>query len=1221
MRFVSVAVFLPPFSFSYQVAVAASNTVGRGSPSAWSAVTNTSNATNATAPLRILIVEVTQSSYSLTWSAPLDSGGAPVSAYHLYGWRIGVHVGCDCSRAGVCVCVCVRETTLQGTNEAPRIDVVAPTARSASVLHILGGVTYSVTLRAVTGSAPEELLLGLPTAPVAIHTRSPTPPVAPANFSISNLTSSLVELSWSETVETGGQAVACYRVEYLLVGTVPNMCAVVNLTATEGVWGYADNVTDSGGATTSFFAALPLTTLNVTAQVAPPAAGTPTTFTSHGCFTDRRIQLVVASGDLRAYRVVTVSQPHALQVGGTEMTSNPTRTAVMMVPARPPNPPPRPVALVVTATTVSLGIDAPSFNGACPITTMALFWWARAGVGTNGNAGTGEWVVTQLWNETRDFSTLKGQNPLRYQSSDLIRATPYKYALTATNALGTSPTSALLDVTTAVAPSSPPLNLTVNASGYVTANLSWAAPFDTGGSAVVRYDVVVGHMHNGSAVPLQYWFTVTTDGPGTFVTIPETKGLMPDTSYACRVRAVTNAGTMAGYLSDTAYFTTKPPRPCPLNCSGHGTCHLWNGSCLCDTGYATPDCATIDGAAGVAYVAIVVDPDDRAGFVAQFSRDVAHFLNVSASRVHVLDLTAVLDPTKPASQEGRRLALGEDGAEKVGAKASASPAGSSGWPRYSPGVHQWIAHAPVPGTPAYRGMVLVEPDEPQAVRALHSALASSPPSPSSSPSPSLSSPPSPPPVSSSSSPWVLVPREDGFDAAAGASNVELPVARALLVANTHTRVYFVVLRDDTPGAPNATVLMDEFVTEAVQGSHEVAGLGISAVVQPGNGGNSTVVGVAAPACELLDTCDACLAEPGCGFCQQRGLCEVGSALGPAFGSPTCDGEWYHEDGAASTCLPHCSTLTGCDACMGRPDCTFCESNNTCAPRMPLAARGVCPNTQGVGWMTDFTSCPSQRCLRYNDCANCVLDSGCGYCSGANRCFAGNSFQPTGPAQNCLQADWRYANCFLKCPGEVFCGDCLASSYQGKCGWCPSLLRCGAAAPAAPGTLSQGPLSGSCPDFISNSSECLLHGATDAERCHAATGCGSCLTTKVTGAVNCSWCHSSFGQGVCRLDTQENRNLCVVENGDMPQTDYCVERCSSEHYAYVLRNGSGFVLGCVCLADAMIPMPTMCVAKLSLAKPRCVLPAMQTRANRLRFCGYRRLSERTHSRVVCGTPDV
>ena len=84
------------------------------------------------------------------------------------------------------------------------------------------------------------------------------------------------------------------------------------------------------------------------------------------------------------------------------------------------------------------------------------------------------------------------------------------------------------------------------------------------------------------------------------------------------------------------------------------------------------------------------------------------------------------------------------------------------------------------------------------------------------------------------------------------------------------------------------------------------------------------------ACNYQD-CRQCTKDPNCGWCDIKGICQAGDALGPKQGlvGEPCS-MWSFDTCGGSTC----TGLKTCDDCMGDPDCGWCEDSCSCQSKHP-----------------------------------------------------------------------------------------------------------------------------------------------------------------------------------------------------------------------------------------------------------------------------------------------
>lgn len=722
--------------------------------------------------------------------------------------------------------------------------------------------------------------------------------------------------------------------------------------------------------------------------------------------------------------------------------------AVLVLPAASAPSPVKVVAAnAVTTVELQLGVVVP-FDGGCPMTNLTL---TRAAVPSSAPTGPQDaWssIVTQ------------GDVPVEgsqwaVNNVNLTRATQYTFSVTAGNALGVtldqgSSGAGGFVFATAVATPTVPRNFAATRVEAWMIQLDWSPPADDGGASVHEYRVYMATaLANGQAPSFGYILVFEDANTRLVVQEPE---VAPNTTYSFYVLAVNSAGS--GKASPPLLVTTLPPLPCPNDCSDHGSCHAWNGTCTCDRGYAPPACDTYDGQRVDVVVDGEVAPAEKEAFIASFVERMAPVLLVPAERLVVLELITIAsrrlaDVLTPAAFEHALLGVvEEDGVEEEDEFAAVDGRGHDlrglGLERQG----AWHIHGTSLGFVENRAALL----------AAAPGTYSQPPLPSPSVSASI---------------------------------------RALL--GVRTRVVFVVLPATTLSPMPPAAVAQRFRTMAASSDPSVGALGIASVEVSGE---ASVV-VVPPSCASASACSSCNAITGCGWCLSTGSCVAGTGAGPGFGYATCP-EYYNPAAPSpnNVCLPPCTSLgSSCDDCLARTDCRYCEATQQCHSRLPET--GSCP-----AWDYLPSRCPSQRCPALTSSGACVLDLGCGYCDlGKGACLAGDSFGPTEPGTSCLSAKWRYGPYGNLCGEKQTCESCFATA-DGGCGWCTGRQKCATA--NKPGHVnSTSPLSGTCTngEWVGNSVDCAPVPPTDSERCIAATTCSECLAVQTEDPAGCGWCSS------------------------------------------------------------------------------------------------------------------
>ncbi|HET7337822.1 MAG TPA: fibronectin type III domain-containing protein [Candidatus Nitrosotalea sp.] len=185
-----------------------------------------------------------------------------------------------------------------------------------------------------------------------------------------------------------------------------------------------------------------------------------------------------------------------------------------------------------------------------------LSWTAPSNDG--GSAITG-YSIERSTDSGSTWNTLvanTGSSSTTYSDIGLTSSTSYTYRVSAINSVGTGSPSNVASATTSVSTSVPqsPTGLTASAISSSTINLSWNAPGNDGGSAIIGYKIERTTM-GGT------WSVIVPNTGSTTTTYSDT-GLLPLLTYTYRVSAINSVGT--SLPSDTASATTHLVGPVPV---------------------------------------------------------------------------------------------------------------------------------------------------------------------------------------------------------------------------------------------------------------------------------------------------------------------------------------------------------------------------------------------------------------------------------------------------------------------------------------------------------------------------------------------------------------------------------------------------------------------------------------------------------------------------------
>ena len=167
----------------------------------------------------------------------------------------------------------------------------------------------------------------------------------------------------------------------------------------------------------------------------------------------------------------------------------------------------------------------------------------------NGGAAISDYDVRYQEGSTAGGTwTALGQTTTSYTVSSLDKGTEYTFQVRAVNSVGDSAASSSDTTTTLTTVPGAPTSLSVT-TGETTADLSWTAPTDTGGTAITEY---------------QYRFTTGSTAGGTWTDTDSTavsvtiSSLTADTEYTFQVRAVNSVGNSVASTAVTATTDAEP---------------------------------------------------------------------------------------------------------------------------------------------------------------------------------------------------------------------------------------------------------------------------------------------------------------------------------------------------------------------------------------------------------------------------------------------------------------------------------------------------------------------------------------------------------------------------------------------------------------------------------------------------------------------------------------
>ena len=565
--------------------VAAINDEGTGDFS--NVASGTTNTGTPTAPLSLRARADGPTSITLTWNPPSSDNGSRIT-----GYRIRMRTSANSAWITISNNTFSTATTYEHTNLQPV-------------------TTYRYQVAAINA-------VGVgPWSPEASTRTHAAPPDAPPTISARSVSTSQINLSWSVPRNTGGAPILGYRIEASRDGTSWRI-----ITANTGstartyshrnllpgaTWHYRVSAINSAGV------GAPSGVTRATTLSVPPGAPTSLRATPGGFGGRDRIVLTwrAPSSDggspITGYRVdvsTSRSGPWTILARSTGTASTTyTHTGlgpgmtryyrVAAVNARGTGD----FSAVATGATNAGPPDAPQnlrANADGP-TAITIAWETP---GDNGAAITGYRIRARLVTES-GWTTIRnntGSTATSFQHTNLQPVTTYRYQVAAINSEGAGPWSPEAGARTPADVPAPPTNLTARAMGTSQIDLSWRAPTNTGGAAILGYRIEVSS--DGGA----NWRILARHTQSTTTTFSD-RNLPPATTRHYRVSAINLAGV--GRASTVARATTDaavPAAPRNLTATADGTSEI-------DLSWRVP---TTDGGAQITGYRIEISEDGSA---------------------------------------------------------------------------------------------------------------------------------------------------------------------------------------------------------------------------------------------------------------------------------------------------------------------------------------------------------------------------------------------------------------------------------------------------------------------------------------------------------------------------------------------------------------------------------------------------------------------------------
>ena len=425
------------------------------------------------------------------------------------------------------------------------------TATTATVTGMTAGTTYTFTVKATNalGTSIESAsstaittadLPNAPAAPAVTATGLTTTDLsvsAPANNG-SAITGYTYQVSTDSTFTTGVTTLnggATIQATGLTNGSTYYFRAAAINGVGRGAWSPStSNLVATVPATVSAPTVAVASATSVTATWNAPAAnGSPITsytlqYTTDPMFTSGVTTVTNATSGMTLSGLTTGTRYYVHVKANNIVGSGTYGAAGSQIPGAVPSAPAAPSATLTGLTTASLSWTAPAANGYA-ITGYTVTATPSAGV-TITNTGTATTATV----------------------SGMAAGTSYTFAVTATNALGTSAPSSDISASNVITTpdvTNAPTGVAASVTGLTTATVTWNAPTNINGSAITGY-VVTATPSTG--------VTITNTGTATSASVT---GLTNGTSYVFAVRAVNGVGNSAAGSSASTLIATAPAAP------------------------------------------------------------------------------------------------------------------------------------------------------------------------------------------------------------------------------------------------------------------------------------------------------------------------------------------------------------------------------------------------------------------------------------------------------------------------------------------------------------------------------------------------------------------------------------------------------------------------------------------------------------------------------------
>jgi hypothetical protein len=527
---------------SYTVTVSAANAVGPSPDSAPTTGTPVASTSASDAPTGVSVTPG-DSQLAVSWSAPANDGGSPITGY----------------------------TVTVDAGGSPRTTSVDGVTTSATVSSLTNGTPYSVTVTATNAVGTSSASAAVSATPSA----ATVAPDAPTGVSATPGNGQLT-VAWSAPANNGGSAITGYTVTVAAGSSSSQVPSVDGVTTSATVSGLTNGTpyTVTVSATNSVGTSPDSASVSATPVAPPVAPDAPTSVSATAGDGQLTVTWSAPANDggsaITGYTVTVDAggNPHVASVDGATTSAtvsnltNGTPYTVTVSAANATGTSPDSASVSATPVAPAVAPDAPTGVSATAGDGRVDVSWTPPA--DNGGSPITGYTVTVDGGPT-PVTVAVGPGATSAAVTGLTDGTPYTVSVTATNAAGSSPAA---DAPGSVIPQPAPSGggsggpvvtvpdaptHVVTHAGDGQVDVSWTAPTNDGDSPITGYTVTVDDGTTTHAVVVAAGATTIT-----------VTGLTNGTDYSVTITASNATGS-----SDASTPITVTPAP-PVSSGGGG---------------------------------------------------------------------------------------------------------------------------------------------------------------------------------------------------------------------------------------------------------------------------------------------------------------------------------------------------------------------------------------------------------------------------------------------------------------------------------------------------------------------------------------------------------------------------------------------------------------------------------------------------------------------------